>query len=171
MLNFRDIFSYPIGKTTIMQIIAEIEIQPSDFQQIFDLIFDKDTNIAWRAAWVADHICRKHKNWFSMEMKVKLMKFSQTVIKNGHLRLCLSILLNAGLSVSVSGDFINFCFENIKNNKTSVAVKVLSVKILSEICKKEPDLQNEVEIVLQDIDMYICTSGIKSVVKNFFLQK
>jgi hypothetical protein len=167
MLNFVKIFSQPIGKPIILQIISEIEMQSSDFQEVFDLIFDENKNIAWRAAWVVDHLSRKHVELFSNKMKLKLVNFSQTVTKSGHLRLCLSILLNVGLPDALSGDFINFCFENILNEKTAVAVKALSVKVLSEICKTEPDLRNEVKIVLQNIDIQNYTAGMKTVVKKF----
>lgn len=169
MLNLTEILSQPINKAIIMQIISEIELQPSDFQQVFDLIFDKNKNIAWRAAWITDHISRKHSKWFSNQMKVKLISFSQTDAKNGHLRLCLSILLKSGLPADISGDFVNFCFNNILEEKTAIAAKALSIKLLAEICKTEPDLRNEVEVVLRNINIENYTSGMKAVVKNFFI--
>ncbi|MCL1867786.1 MAG: hypothetical protein FWF72_02390 [Paludibacter sp.] len=171
MTDFIQIFSQPIGKPIILQIISEIERQPSDFQKLFDLIFYENKNIGWRAAWVADHLSRKHADWFSNRMKIQLMRFAQISIPSGHLRLCLSILLNAGLPDEISGDFINFCFENILNEKTAIAVKAQSVKILSEICKTEPDLRNEVEAVLQNIDIQNYTAGMKTVVKKFLNKK
>jgi len=167
-MDFLKIFSKPITKEVIVQIISEIRMQPVEFQKVFDLIFNENNNIAWRAAWVVDNFSRKNNDCICDKMKVKLMDFSQTVTKDGHLRLCLSILLNAGLPANVSGEFINFCFGNILNKKTAVAVKALSVKILSKICETEPDLRNELKVVLQNIDIQNYTAGMKSVVKHFF---
>ncbi|GHT18000.1 hypothetical protein FACS189429_3420 [Bacteroidia bacterium] len=170
MYNFSEILSQPIGKQIIAQLISEIETQPSDFQVLFNLIFkDKskqEITVAWHAAWVIDHISRKHFDWFDDKMKTELVNFSQNVTKDGHLRLCLSILLNAGLPAEISGDFVNFCFQNIINEKTAVSVKALSIKLLAEICKTEPDLQNELKIILQNIDFQSTASGVKAAVKN-----
>ncbi|MDR2825155.1 MAG: hypothetical protein LBB41_08165 [Prevotellaceae bacterium] len=170
-----EILSRRMSKREIMQIVSEITMQSSDFYELFDSIFrnenKKDERIAWHAAWVIDHISRQNSACFSNEMKVKLSDFSPTVGKDGHLRLCLSILLNIGLPDEVSGDFINFCFQNILNEKTAVAVRALSIKLLSKICKTEPDLINELTAVLQNINYQNSTAGMKAVVQNFFKNK
>jgi hypothetical protein len=163
---FQNIFSKPLNLNILSNIVSEIELQPTDFQSVFDLIFSDDKKIAWHAAWAAEKVSERHADWFDNEMKTRLIQLCCTATHGGLLRGCLSLLLNVKLPEPISVEFLNKCFENMLTENVDVAVKVLSLKVLHEITKTEPDLLTELRAVLDNIDYQHYTAGFRTAARK-----
>ena len=48
------------------------------------------------------------------------------------------------------GEVVDICFGLMESNNTPIAVKVFSMTVLANISIKEPDLKNELALIIED---------------------
>ena len=165
-MYYREQLTRPISKNFLDQLVQNIFNTPVDFQLVFELIFDADNKIAWRAAWACTKVSEKHPDWFSEAQVIEIMKFAISVSHGGILRGCLSILSNLRLPDTIPVDFINACFEWMISPKSPIAVQSLSMKLLYSICQKEPEMSTELIAYLENVDFECYSAGFNSTRKN-----
>ncbi|MEI8087657.1 MAG: hypothetical protein WCG93_15715 [Paludibacter sp.] len=165
-MNYREQLSRPISKNFLDQLVQNIFDNPEDFQNIFQLVFDADNKVAWRAAWACAKISEKHPDWFTDKQILEIMKFSINISHGGVHRGCLSILSNLRLPNSIPVEFINSCFEWMISPKSPIAVQSLSMKILYSICQIVPELSIEFKAYLENVDFESYSAGFNSTRKN-----
>ena len=49
------------------------------------------------------------------------------------------------------GNAVNFCFSALANPKTPVAVQANAMTVLSNVCKREPDLKHELKVAIETL--------------------
>jgi hypothetical protein len=165
-MDYREHLFRPLSKLFVDHLVQEIFINPNDFGIIYQLIFDKDEKVAWRAAWACQKISEKHPEWFTENQFNELVKLVISTSHGGLQRGCLSVLNNLKLPASISVEFINVCFEWMISPKFPISVQALSMKILARICEVEPDFKSELFAYLQNIDYDNFSPGFKSTRKN-----
>jgi len=165
-MNYREQLSRPISKNFLEQLVRNVLDHPKDFQLIFQLIFDADNKVAWRAAWACAKVSEKHPDWFAEIQVLEIMKFTVSVTHGGVHRGCLSILSNLPLPNPIPVDFINACFDWMTSPKFPIAVQSLSMKILYSICQREPELSIELIAYLENVDFESYSAGFNSTRKN-----
>ncbi len=161
-MDYREHLLRPLSLRYIDILVAKVIENPRDFKLIYNLIFDSEVKVAWRAAWACQKISEKHPEWFTENHFNELSNHALTTSHGGILRGCLSILKNIKFPNSISVDFINACFDWMVSPKSPIAVQAMSMKILYLICIKIPDFTPELKLVLQQTDLncyspgYIC---------------
>jgi hypothetical protein len=164
--DYREQLKNPASLRYIDKLVLSIYDQPAEFPAFFQLLFDKDKNIAWRAAWACQKISEKHPEWFT---SAHFFDLSTLVVRTSHgglQRGCLSVLNNIPLPDPLPVDLINACFNWMSSAKAPIAVQALSMKLLANICKKEPDFTPELIAYLENIDYERCSAGFRSTRKN-----
>lgn len=165
-MDLRDKLANPASIRYIDKLVLEVYEQPDTFPILFQLIFDADMKVAWKAAWVCDKISEKTPDWFSSSHFDQLCKLLLQTNHSGLQRGCLSTLLNLPLPEEISVDFINFCFESMISPKSAIAVQALSMKMLLRISQKEPDFALELKAYLENIDVNCYSAGFIATRKN-----
>jgi hypothetical protein len=146
-------------------VVAAIENRPSDFQQLYALIFDDDIAVAWHAAWCCDKISERHPELFD-GCTEDLITFVMQQTHSGIRRLLFSILLNIRPPATFPVRFMNYCYERIDAPHEAVAVQVLAIKLLYRLCLLEPQLFDELKAVLENIETARYTPSMGSCVRN-----
>lgn len=155
----RAFLSETIGRKEV-NLLRDILLEDTEqFESVFQMIFEQDEKIAWHAAWVVEKVSEANPLLFSDVHKQSLIQFVLTNEHQGLLRLCLSILLNLPVYQPVSVEFVNACFNRMLFPRESVAVQVLSMKILGEICRIEADFIPELIACLENVEESLYTSG------------
>jgi hypothetical protein len=165
-MEYREHLSRPLSKYFLEGIVRTVFENPSDFHLLFQLIFDEDEKVAWRAAWACTKMSEREPEWFSQEQIRELMSFTLTTTHGGLLRGCMSILQNLPLPNSIPVEFINACFDWMISPKSPIAVQSLSMKMLLRICKIEPDFKPELAAYLENIDSDAYSAGFNSTRKH-----
>ena len=165
-MDYREHLRQPLSKHFVDILALEIFANPTDFDVVYQLIFDENEKVAWRAAWACQKISEKHPEWFSDQHFEELSALVISTSHGGLLRGCLSVINNIALPQCLSVEFINACFDWMISAKSPIAVQALSMKILLRICHKEPEFKQELSVVLENIDFENYSSGFKSVRKN-----
>lgn len=137
---------------------------------VFDFFFkqlsNKNTDIAWRASWVLEKVSEENPKLFTDWHNRQLVELTTTNRHDSLQRLCLSILFNLPLSLPISVNFVNRCFEQMTSPEETVGVQVLSMKMLARICEVEPEFTQELLSSLQNTDDNLFSKGFAAAKKN-----
>ena len=167
-MDYREHLFRPLSKHFVDYLAQEIFANPADFDLVYQLIFDVDVKVAWRAAWACQKISEKHPEWFTDNQFTELALLAISSSHGGLQRGCLSILFNLPLPNPIPVEFINACFDRMISLKYPIAVQSLSMKMLLRICKSEPDFKPEFIATLENIDFESYSPGFKSTRNNIF---
>lgn len=166
IMDYRTHLHKPLSLRFVDQLVDEIFAHPTDFDSVYQLVFDKDEKVAWRAAWACQKISEKHPEWFSQKHFSELAELAISTAHGGLQRGCLAVLNNLPLPNPIPVDLLNACFEWMVSSKSAVAVQALSMKILFRICQVEPDFRTELMACLENINSEDYTPAFKSTRKN-----
>ena len=158
-MDFRYQLKNPASLGYIENIAQLVIDNPEEFEEFFELIFDRDTDIAWRAGWVCDKISRKQPQLFTPTHIQKIADALLIVKHHGIRREYLCMLNNLGLPEDFSVELINQFFEWMILPKADVSAQVLSMKLLYKICEKQPDFKHELMAYLENISSSDYTPG------------
>lgn len=168
--EYKEILIRPIQKIDFQQLLINAIEDNDAFSTLFDLMFDENEKIAWRASWVCEKVSEKHPDYFSESAIYKIIGLAIETPYTGLQRCVLSMLLNISLPQDVSVEFINISFERMISPKSPVAVQVLSMKLLYEFCKHEPDFKIELKNYHESIDPNEYSVGYRTA-RNNILKK
>jgi len=165
-MDYKEQLSRPLSKCFLDELVACVLENPLDFKIIYQLIFDADKKIAWRAAWACVKISERKPEWFDSNKFNEISTFAISTSHGGLQRSCLSILSHLPLPSPLSVEFINACFDWMISAKSPIAVQALSMRMLCRICKSEPDFKQEFLATLENIDIESYSPGFKSTKNN-----
>ena len=165
-MNYKEILSQPISRIDYRVLFAEASESYEIFSVVFELMFDADEKTAWHSAWVCEKVSERSPHFYSEKQLKRIIELAVSTNFSGLQRLLLSIVLKLGLPAEISVEFINICFERMVSPKSPTAVQALSMKILCEFTKFEPDFKAELKVYLESIDIENYTVGYRSTRKN-----
>jgi hypothetical protein len=133
------------------------------FAELMDMFFDKQYATRHRISWIVTHCAEAHLQLIipyfeKMILNLKTPKLIPAIKRN-----TLKIIadLNPKFSEELTGHALDICFEFLISTKEPVAIKVHAMQVTFNICKQEPELLNELKMVIED-QMDFSTAGFKS---------
>lgn len=127
---------------------------PKELKELAKLIFDNDTNISMRSAWVLSHISTKQAELLSPLFNPFLKYLRKNDAHPGTIRCILSCIERMAIPEKYCGEIFDFCMGYTKSALMPHAVRAFSITILGNICKKYPELKPEVELVLNELKTF-----------------
>ena len=156
----------PLSKWSIDTLVSEILLHPEEFEGLYQLIFDTNVTVAWRAAWACQKISIKEPNWFQENHFNALSQLTLTTSHGGIQRGCLAILYNVPMPSEIDVDLLNACFDWMLSPRSAIAVQAYSMKMAFRFCKLEPDLASELRMILQEVNTADYSPGFNSTRTN-----
>jgi len=166
-MDYRYILKNSLSRSTIDSIALDVYDDISNFEILFDLIFDTDEKVvAWRAAWACEKIIQKFPEFLTKNKKSEIINTVLTTNHEGIRRLSLSILLSIPELKPIDVRLLNACFDWINSDSQPIAVQALSLKILLKFCNVEPDLIPELRAYLENTNSDTLSPGMISSRRN-----
>jgi len=165
-MDYREHLLRPLARHFVDLLVQEVFLHPGDAKLIYQLIFDEEIKVAWRAAWACQKMSERNPDWFTDHQFTELAALTISTPHGGLKRGCLSILNNLPLPGDIPVEFINACFDWMVSPKSPIAVQALSMKMLYRICLKEPDFKPELLAYLENIDSDAYSAGFNSTRRN-----
>lgn len=162
-MDFNTILSQRIGINDIREINKLIGTSDKYRQDLYALLFDSNSVVAYQAAWIFSHFEDKD-NWL-YQRQDELIDEALTCEHGGKKRLLLNILYMQPLDQIERVDFLDFCLEAMVSVKELPAIRSLSMKIAYEICLQIPELLQEYKFTL-DILQGDLTPAVNAVRRN-----
>jgi hypothetical protein len=113
-----------------------------EMPQIIDLINSGNEKIAWRAAWVLDHITMENPEISTPFFPEILQTLKQTPF-NGVRRSLLRIMVTTPTELNEDGELLDLCFKWINSPAFPIAVRAHSMQFVFDLLPKYPELKNE----------------------------
>lgn len=141
-----------LSRSMIDEVAFTVYDDVSNFDRVFELIFDKDEKVAWRAAWACEKIIQKFPEFVDNQKLEQITSLTLNTKHDGIRRITLSILFSIPITKQLNVELINSCFDWMISTKQPIAVQALSLKLLSKYSKYEPELIPEFLAYLENFD-------------------
>lgn len=160
-MDLREAILAEHSKRQALLIRDYIGTSQSLFDELMYYFFCDEYRLAQRAAWAVSH-CIDQYPWLINSHLEKLVNYlSKENIHVAVKRNAVRILQNLDLPEELLGTLADVCFNFLANPKEAAAVRIFSMQILFNICKKEPDLASELKLIIEEFLPY-ATAGFKS---------
>lgn len=137
------------SKKQTLKIVKYIGNDQERFNELLKLFLEGSNTVTQRASWVVSYCAEQKPQMIRTHLKKIITNLKNPVhaaVKRNTLRL----LQHTELPKSLLGETTNICFNLLSSTNEPVAVKVFSMTILYNITQREPDLQNELKIIIED---------------------
>ena len=163
--EYRNILAMPLCKLSIDKLVQEICLHPEYLKDIYRLISDDKIVVSWRAILACEKVSEKHPGWF-VPLLDDIIQRLLVCKHDGSKRLLLSILYNVPASDPVSVDLLNYCLDHMLAPQESIGVQALSIRMAYQLCKSEPELLKELQLILENADTEYYSTGVKTTIQN-----
>jgi hypothetical protein len=106
--------------------------------------------ISQRAAWPLSLCAEKHPDLIIPHLKKLLDFLSKQELHNSVKRNTIRLLQFIDIPKRNHGQVAKLCFDYLQSKQEPIAVRVFSMAVLSKIMKDEPDLRNELKMIIED---------------------
>lgn len=146
------------------RMIDFIQSNPESFDEAIVLALADEYPESWRASWLITHV---------MEVDDKRIKvYVNDLISilgekpDGHNREIIKILLKMILNDKQEGRLFNKCMNFWENISLSSSLRWTSMKFITRIIKKYPELKNETSHLFEDRYLKPLSPGIRRVIEK-----
>lgn len=120
------------------------------FDELMTHFFSNEYRVTQRAAWIMTHCTEKNPQLINPHLEKMVYNLKEEKIHVAVKRNTVRLLQGVEIPEDLLGTAADCCFNFLLNPNEAVAVKIFSMTILYNICKKEPDLANELKIVIEE---------------------
>lgn len=165
-MNIRETLALRQSKDLARKVARWVGDDKDRFRELMQLIFENDPVVAPRAAWAMNDCVEAHPELIKPYLKKLILHLRRTDMHEGVTRNIVRILQTIPVPRSLLGTLTTICFELLLNASSPIAVKAFTMTVLLNICKREPDLKNElkaaVEAVLEHASAGVRNRGEKT---------
>lgn len=154
-----------ISQFSANQLAWEIAQDNELFQALHSIAMTDDSLAANRALWVCEKLSEKYPGLFVPcydDLTDRLLASSNDTAR----RLLLSILFNLPVPTPLPIHLLNYCFDHLLNPKDSIAVQALCIKLAYQLCRQQPELQQELQVILENADATLYSPGVQSAIRS-----
>ena len=147
-MTLKERLSQRIHLNDIQEIVAITRHDRQQKQELYDLLFCQDDQIAYQAAWVLTHFPEEQNRWLQ-EKQEELINEAMTCQHTGKLRLILTLLYKQTFPNPPRVDFLDFCLERMISMKEPVGIQSVCMKLSYVMCRPIPELLQELRSTLE----------------------
>jgi hypothetical protein len=132
------------------RIITYVGQDANRLAELVTLFLKGDYRLTQRASWPLSYIAERHPQLFAPHTK-KIVHNLKTpglpdAVRRNTVRLLQFIKIPAALEGTVAG----LCFTFLQDKKETIAVRVFAMSVLAQMARKQPELKNELRIIIED---------------------
>ncbi len=148
-MNIRDEILREHSRKQSEKIAKYIGSDKKRFAELMNLFLGNTYRVTQRAAWIVS-ICSERNPKLIQPYLSKMVKMMEGKVHDAVKRNTLRIFQNIELPKSLWGKTVDVCFRFLISPDEPIAIKIFAMTVASNICKHEPELKNELELVIED---------------------
>lgn len=157
------------SKAGALKIVKWISADKKRFTELMELFLSADNSTSMRASWILSKYAEKNPAAIMPWLPKMIRRASEKNIHDAVKRNVIRSLQFVSIPRSLQGKVANLCFQFLENQKESIAVKAFSMTVLANIAQDEPDLQQEIQLVVTQMLPY-GSAGIQARAKKVLKQ-
>lgn len=157
----RDLLRNKYSKEGMLEIVEILRQHPERIQVVMDCFFGDDPKLSQRAAWSTAHISDQLPHLLDPYLPAMVRHLKQADLHDAIPRNTIRMLERHPIPADLHGEVVSICFDYLADPKTTVGIKCFSMSVIWKICQYEPDLTNELKLLIEE-QMDYQTNGFKS---------
>lgn len=137
------------SKSNSLRITKWIGNDKARFDQLMKLFLANEYRVTQRAAWVL-HFCSETEPLMVAAYLEPLIMNLKNKPHVAVVRNTLRFLQNIEIPEALLGHTTQICFDLLYDKTQAIAVKVFSMTVLGNICKRETELTNELRLIIEE---------------------
>ncbi len=150
------------SKPQALRIAAYIGADEDRFAELMRIFFGKDYRITQRASWSMNFCVEKHPFLLLPYLPQMIENLKRDDVHDAVKRNSVRVLQFFDIPDELLGEVADVCFQLLSAANSPIAVKAFCMPILLHICQKEPDLKNELKMLIEDQMPYAAPAFISS---------
>lgn len=118
------------------------------FSKLMDIFLNEEFRIVQRASWIVKYVAADHSDWIQPWIR-KMLGYCRKPVHDAVKRNVMRILQDAEIPKHLYGLTADVCFNFLSSQKEPVAIKAFSMTVLYNIVQHEPDLRNELILLIE----------------------
>ena len=163
--HLREMILKEHSKTQRDKVLAWIGDDSERFDLLMKLFLGDEYRVVQRAAWALRSLGETHPTWTQKYIS-KLVKAIKQPIHDAVVRNGLLVLVNLDIPRKYWGSLAELGFNYLGSVDTPTAIKRASLLIVAKICEAEPELREELVLVLED-QLSHSTVGFVGIAKKY----
>ncbi|MEM9885620.1 MAG: hypothetical protein AAF849_06985 [Bacteroidota bacterium] len=157
----QEILSEKYSKDGMLEIVDRLKFKPQLIAEVMDCFFGENPKLAQRAAWATSHISDHLPHLLQPYLAAMLQHLKQEGLHDALPRNTIRILEKLTIPESLHGEAVSICFDYLADPTSTVGIKCFSMSVIWKICQYEPDLSNELKVLIEE-QMDYQSNGFKS---------
>ena len=154
------------SRTLTMAVVDYIGDDKQKFKVLIDLFLNGEAKLIQRAAWPLSYVVIAHPELIKPYFSKLIIKLKQTNNHPSVPRNILRIFEEIEIPEKHEGDIVECCFSILTRAADPIASKAFAITVATKICKKYPDLKNELRLHIEHMQNYPMAPAIKVRVKR-----
>jgi len=149
-MNISDQLRAEISRKNADNIAHYIGNDPELFKQLIDVLFKGASPLPHRASWVVSTISDRYPELVRPYLK-KIVSYIEKFDHPGIRRNLLRYIAVEDIPEVLQGKMYDVCYRWLQSRNEPPAVKVHCMQILFNITEKEPDLRQELKLIIEEL--------------------
>ncbi len=167
-MDLRETILKEHSKANTLGITQWVGNKQDRFDLLMDLFLADEYRVVQRAAWVVSECAIRNPALILPHLGAVLTAM-ETPVHDAVLRNSLKVLAELDLPEEHMGKAVSISFDLLAHPKSPVAIKVHAMQVIANLCVKEPDLSEELKLLIED-QWEEGTAGFKSRGKRILKQ-
>ena len=149
------------SKRQCLRIASWIGRDRKRFKDLMKLFLVGDYRTTQRTAWIIKHCADEHRELILPHIDPMLERMLEAGVHVAVKRNVIRILQDLEIPRPLAGKIATICFDLLASHNEPIAVKVFSMTVLANLAREEPDLKNEIRILVER-EMINGSAGFRS---------
>lgn len=160
-MNLKEEILKEHSKAQAIKISEYIGNDQSRFDELMELFFNDEYRVIQRTAWVLSHCTDKYPFLANPHLDKLVENLKSENLHVAVHRNTVRMLAGIDIPERLQGVLLELCFDYLLSPKTPIAVQAHSMQVIYNISQNEPDLLNELKMVIEERLPY-GSAGFKS---------
>lgn len=148
------------SKKNVVRVSRWIGKDAARFKRLMNLFLADDARDSRRASWVMTHCVERYPDLALPWIKEMIARCMEANAHDALQRNVMRSLQFVDVPKGARGIVVNAGFDILRSVRSSIAAKAFAMTVLARIARREPDLKQEIAIVLEEILANPGTAGL-----------
>lgn len=154
------------SKTSTTAIVNYVGGNEVRFEKLMEVFLHGEKRLSQRAAWPLSYVGANHPELIVKALPRLLVKLAEPGTHDAIKRNILRALQETEIPEKYEAPVVDACFRFMRNESMAVAIRAFAITTAARICKKYPELNEELVLLLAEIGAMPHTAAITVRIKK-----
>ncbi|MEL6720614.1 MAG: hypothetical protein AAFP82_18060 [Bacteroidota bacterium] len=149
------------SRDQMLRVVEVIKAEPARAEELMNIFFGEEKLLLQRSAWAIRHLSDQRPDLVEPYLEQMIKNLRRSNLHDAVKRNTVAMLEVFTIPEHMYGEVVSICFDYLADFDTKVAIKCFSMSVIWKICQYEPDLSNELKLLIEE-QMDYQSNGFKS---------